>query len=94
VRTNGWGAVEQGKPTASYNVETQLTGSADWQTVTVGLDELVATDEKASTPLATWQPVTLLSIGPSGDVVREGRKDPVPGTPWHGHREIRSLPWE
>jgi dienelactone hydrolase len=94
VETNGWGAVEKGKPTVSYNVVKHLKGSPDWQTVTVSLDEMVATDPKVTTPLATWQTITQLSIGPSGDVVRDGKKRPVPGKPWQGPRDIRSLRWE
>ena len=94
VETNGWGAVEKGKPAISYNAVKQLKGSPDWQTVTVSLDELVATDPKYTAPLTNWRTVTQLSIGPSGDVVREAAKQPSPGKPWAGPREIRNLRWE
>jgi dienelactone hydrolase len=94
VETNGWGAVEKGKPAISYNAVKQLKGSPDWQTVTVSLDELVATDPKFTAPLTNWRTVTQLSIGPSGEVVREGAKQPSPGKPWAGPREIGNLRWE
>jgi hypothetical protein len=92
--TNGWGGVEKGKPTVSYNAVKLLKGSPDWQTVSVSLDQLVATDPRVTEPLASWQTVTQLSIGPTGDVVRDGTKQPMSGKPWVGPREIRNLRWE
>ena len=94
VETNGWGAVEKGKPAISYNAVKQLKGSPDWQTVSVSLDELVATDPKFTSPLTNWRTVTQLSIGPTGEVVRDGAKQAMPGKPWVGPREIRNLRWE
>jgi hypothetical protein len=94
VETNGWGAVEKGKPAVSYNAVKPLKGSPDRQTVSVSLDDLVATDPKFTAPLAHWRTVTQLSIGPSGDVVRDRVKQPMPGKPWGGPREIRNLRWE
>lgn len=94
VETNGWGAVEKGKPAVSYNAVKPLKGSPDWQTVSVSLDVMVATDPKFTSPLAHWRTVTQLSIGPSGEVVRDGTKQPSPGKPWMGPREIRNLHWE
>ena len=94
VETNGWGAVEKGKPAISYNAVKQLKGSPDWQTVTVSLDDLVATDPKFTAPLTNWRIVTQFSVGPTGDVVRDGAKQPMPGKPWVGPREIRNLRWE
>lgn len=94
VETNGWNAFEKSKPAVSYNVVKPLEGSPDWQTVFVGVDELVATDPKVATPLANWRTVTQLSLGPSGDIVRDGKKRSLPGTPWKGPRGIRNLRWE
>ena len=94
VETNGWGALEKGKPAVSYNAVNQLKGSSDWQTVSVSLGDLVATDPKFTAPLTTWQTVTQLSIGPSGEVVRDGTKQPKSEKPWVGPREIRNLRWE
>ena len=94
IETNGWGAVEKGKPVVSYNAVKPLKGSPDWQTVSVSLDELDATDPKFTAPLTNWRTVTQLSIGPSGEVVRDGTKQPSTGKPWVGPREIRNLHWE
>jgi dienelactone hydrolase len=94
VETNGWGAVEKGKPAVSYSAVKQLKGSPDWQSVLVRLDELVATDPKFTAPLTNWRTVTQFSIGPTGEVVRDGAKQAMPGKPWAGPREIRNLRWE
>lgn len=91
--TNGWGAFDRSRPAVSFNTVVPLIGSPDWQTVTVTLDELVSTDPKVSTPLTTWQTVTLMGIGPSGEVVRDGKKTPVASKPWIGPRAIRNLRW-
>ena len=83
-----------GKPAVDYAVVKPLTGTPDWQTVSVRLDELVATDPKVSEPLASWRAVTELSISPSGTVVRDGQPLTVDAKAWTGPRAIRNLRWE
>jgi len=94
---NQWGAFP-GKPAGSYAVEKNLKASSEWQTVSVGLDELLpVTDKKAKSsppPLATWQTVTEFSISPSGAAVRDGKEVRLGGKPWQGPREFRNLRWE
>jgi len=92
--TNAWGAMVPGQPAVDYAVVKPLSGSPDWQTVSVKLGELVATDPKVTTPLATWQTVTEFSISPSGTVVRDGHVMKADGKAWKGPREIRNLRWE
>lgn len=94
LHCNEWGAFQPGKPAADYAVIRELKGSAEWQTVSVGLRELSATEPGNTAPLANWQTVTELSIGPSGQIVKDGRKVKVDGRPWQGPREIRNLRWE
>jgi len=94
VETNGWQAFVGGEPAVSFNAVKQLQGSPEWQTVRVVLDELVATDPNVTAPPPDWRTVTQLSIGPSGDVVRDGARQPLRGRPWTGAREIRRLRWE
>ena len=91
---NGWGVYEPGKPALDYTVVKSLKGSPDWQTVSVGVDELSATDPKVTAPLANWRTVTEFSLSPSGETVRDGRKVKVEGQAWEGPREIRNLRWE
>jgi dienelactone hydrolase len=91
---NAWGAFQPGKPAADYSVAKQLKASPDWQTVTVSLSELAATDPKITAPLANWRTVTEFSISPSGEIANGRKKQKVAGKPWRGPREIRNLRWE
>lgn len=91
---NAWGAFTPGAPALDYAVVKELKGSPDWQTVSVKLDELLATDPNVTSPLTDWQTVTEFSISPSGMISRNGMKTKIDGTPWQGPREIRNLRWE
>ena len=91
---NAWGAMIPGKPAVDYTVLKELKGSADWQSVSVSLNELTSSNPKVTEALANWQTVTEFSIGPHGDVVRNGQKVSVDTTAWQGSRAIRNLRWE
>lgn len=91
--SNGWGAVIPGKPAVDYAVAKKLSGSPDWQTVSVQLSELAAIDPNVTTPLTNWQTVTEFSISPSGTTLKDGKKVKSDGKPWKGSREIRNLRW-
>jgi dienelactone hydrolase len=93
VHCNQWSAIQPGKPAIDYAVAKELKGSADWQTVSIGLSDLAATDLKIVQPLADWRSVTEFTISPSGQIVRNGRRAQVDGKPWQGPREIRNLRW-
>jgi len=94
---NDWGAFP-GKPAGAYTAAKILRASEEWQTVSVGLDELLpATEKKAmspSAPLATWQTVTEFSLSPSGAAMKDGNEIKLGGKPWQGPREFRNLRWE
>jgi len=77
-----------------YTAVKAVKGSADWETVSVRLDELAATDPKVTEPLANWQTVTEFSISPSGTTVKDGQKVKVDCKAWQGSREIRNMRWE
>ncbi len=94
VNCNAWGAFESGQPATDYAVVKQLTGSKDWQPVTIKLSELVATDPKVTKPLQNWQTVTELTLSPSGTIVQDGQRIKSSGKAWQGPREIRNLRWE
>ena len=91
---NAWGAMIPGKHAVDYTTVKELKGSADWQTVSVSLNELIATDPKVTAPLADWQTVTEFSISPKGEIVKAGQKVKVDGKAWQGPRDIRNLRWE
>ena len=80
-----------------YTVEKNVKTSDDWQTVSVGLEELLpAADKKSKSPppLTTWQTVTQLSLSPSGAAMKDGQEVQLGGKPWQGPREFRNLRWE
>ncbi len=91
---NAWGDFAPGKPAVDYTVVKELKGARGWQTVSVSLPELAATDPKIAVPPADWRSVTEFSICPSGETVKDGQKVKVNGKPWQGPREIRNLRWE
>jgi len=91
---NAWGAIIPGKPAVDYTAVKKLNASNEWQTVSVKLSELSATDPKVTDPLVNWQTVTEFSISPKGEVVKDGQKVKVDGNAWQGPREIRNLRWE
>jgi hypothetical protein len=89
---NAWGAINPGKPAVDYIAVKELKGSPEWQQLSVSLNDLVSTNEKAG-PLANWQSVTEFSISPSGTTLKDGKKIKVDGKAWQGPREIRNLRW-
>lgn len=91
---NAWGAFMPGKSAVDYAVVKELKSSPHWQTVSVALTELFATDPKVTAPLSDWQSVTEFSISPQGEVMKEGQKIKLAGKSWQGPREIRNLHWE
>lgn len=90
---NAWGAMLPGQPAVDYSVIKSLPGSPDWQTVSVSLGELVATDPKVTAPLAHWRTVTEFSLSPSGAIRENGRVVQKQGPAWRGPRAIRNLRW-
>jgi pimeloyl-ACP methyl ester carboxylesterase len=95
-RSNDWNAFP-GKPAGVYTAEKILRASDQWQTVSVGMDELLpAADKKNKSPppLTTWQTVTEFCLSPSGAAVRDGKEVKLGGKPWQGPREFRNLRWE
>ena len=92
-RSNGWGAFMPGKPPVDYAVRRQLTGSPDWQTVTIDIAD-VAPVEAGAPPLADWRTITEFTISPSGSVGGPNGPEKLSGKPWRGPREIRNLRWE
>ena len=94
VQTNGWGAFTKGKPTVDYAVVKELKGVTEPQTVRVSLAELTVSDPKFAAPLTDWRSVTELLVSPAGEVMSNGKKVKIEGTPWKGPREIRNLRWE
>jgi len=92
---NGWGAFP-GKPAGSYTARKALTGSPDWQTVSIGLEDMVS-DGKKGVPatMTTWETVTELSFRRAKSYLKDGKEVQF-GTDaqgWREPREFRNLRW-
>ena len=94
IATNTWGAFYAGKPAIEYTALKEINGTGDWQTVSITPSDLASIDPKNPGSLANWQSVTELGIGPSGEVVKNGKIMNAGSKPWVGSREIRNLHWE
>ena len=92
---NGWGAFP-GKPGGSYEFRKPLTGSPEWQTVSIGLDDMVSTKKDSPGKLTTWETVTELSIRRAKSYLQDGQEIDfgVDRTGWSAPREFRNLRWE
>lgn len=90
---NAWGAIQPGRPEVDYAAVRELKGGEDWQSVSVSLSDLAATDPAVTQPLTNWMSVTEFSISPSGQIVRDGQKVKINGKAWAGPREIRNVRW-
>jgi len=95
VSCNDWGAFP-GKPKGEYYARKQLHGTPDFQTVSVGLEELTPADSKVTEPLSDWQTLTELSLSPSITILKDGQKVALESGPWKDPRSvrIRNLRWE
>jgi regulation of enolase protein 1 (concanavalin A-like superfamily) len=92
---NGWGSFP-GKPGGSYEFRKPLTGSPEWQTVSIGLDDMVSTKKDSPGKLTTWETVTELSIRRAKSYLQDGQEIDfgVDRTGWSAPREFRNLRWE
>ena len=91
---NNWGAFP-GKPGGTYAAVRKLKASADWQTVTVGLDDLVPAGKsngKARRP-ASWRYLTELGLCCRATLWRGAAAEVVEHR-WKGPREFCDLRWQ
>jgi hypothetical protein len=97
-QVNEWGAFSNG-PATAWVAEKKLKASDDWQTVEVGLEDLLPAAEKKEKkgkkdePPRNWQQVAEFSMSPSGAAVKDGQEVKLGGKPWQGPREFRNLRW-
>jgi len=95
---NQWDAFP-GKPVGMFSVEKKLQASKEWQTISVGVDELLPAGTKKGgghkeSRLENWRTVTEFCIGGSGKVIKDGASVGIGAKPWKGPREFRNLRWE
>jgi len=92
---NGWGAYP-GQPGGSYLAGKVLKGSPEWQTVSIGLNEMLPAAKGCPATLTTWDTVTELSFRRQGTYYRDGTAVEFgAGSPgWNAPRQFRNLRWE
>jgi len=91
---NGWGAFP-GKPGGSYTARKPLTGTSEWQTVSISLEDMLS-DKTNSPAMTTWETVTELSFRRAKSYLKDGQEVNF-GTDaqgWRDPREFRNLRWE
>ncbi len=95
---NGWG-VYPGKPGGSYEARKPIKGAADWQTVSVAMEEMLSVKKTPAVPLDSWETVTELSFSWAPSYLKDGQEvsfgpENVQRRGWPGSREFRNLHWE
>ena len=92
---NNWGAFP-GEPAGTFAAIKTLKGSADWQTVAVGIDELRPTKKPRPRDRrpANWRTLTELSLRCRSTVCSDGTTPELVESRWHGPRDFRNLRWE
>ncbi len=92
---NQWGCFA-GKPAGTYIAGKTLAASPDWQTVSVGLEEMMPANNNMPPTMTSWDTVTELSIRSRGTFLKDGQEvnfgDGTPG--WAEPREFRNFRWE
>jgi len=93
VSLNDWGAFP-GKPAGAYSARKPLTGSPDWQTVSIAPEEMLP-DKPNMPALTSWDTVTELSLKRSKYILKDGKEVEFGGADgWSAPREFRNLHWE
>jgi hypothetical protein len=92
---NGWG-VFPGKPSGSYLAGKTLKGSPDWQTISIGLEDMQPAGKNVPLAMTSWETVTELSFRREGTIWQDGKEVLFGrGSPgWNEPREFRNLRWE
>jgi len=89
---NAWGAFE-GVPRGRYYASKPLAKSDDWQTVEIGLEDLVSFDESSPADLQNWQFMTQFGIVAMVRSRRNGQAVVLDGGPWTKDRKLKNLRW-
>ncbi len=91
---NGWGAFP-GKPGGSYEFRKPLTGSPDWQTVSITLEELKSAKPDAPA-MTSWDTITELSFRRVKSYLKDGQEVNfgADAQGWKAPRDFRNLRWE
>lgn len=99
---NGWGAFPGQPWGGTFEARKPIKGSADWQTVSVSLADMMSTKkDEASKPasLPSWGTLTELSFSWSQSFLQDGQEvkfgsENMQQNGWREPREFRNLRWE
>jgi len=89
---NSWGAYE-GVNSGRYYASMPIAKSDGWQTVEIGLDDLVPMDERSPQGLRSWQYMTELGIVAMVRTRKNGEPVVLAGKPWPVTRKLKNLRW-
>jgi dienelactone hydrolase len=96
VVLNDWGVFPGKGWSEHFTALTPIKGSAEWQTISLSLDDMIS-DKKSK--LTSWETVTQLSFGWSRSYRKDGQEvkfgsDNPQQNGWREPREFRNLRWE
>ncbi len=89
---NSWGAYEGVKGGRYYACQ-PLVRSDNWQTVEIGLEDLVPMDERSRKGVRTWRYMTELGIVAMVRTRQNGKPVVLAGGPWSKDRKLKDLRW-
>lgn len=89
---NSWGAYE-GMTNGRYYASKPLAKSDGWQTVEIGLEDLMPMDERSPQDVRSWRIMTELGIVAMVRTRRNGQSVVLAGGPWTATRRLKNLRW-
>ncbi|MEO2011949.1 MAG: acetylxylan esterase [Pirellulaceae bacterium] len=89
---NSWGAFD-GLKKGSYYTAKHLAKSTEWQTIEIGLEDLIPVDERSPKGLRTWQYMTQLGIVAMVRVRKNGTPVVLAGGAWPTTRKFKNMRW-
>ena len=89
---NSWGAYE-GTNKGQYYVTKPIAKSDEWQTLKIGLADLIPMDDRSPKGVRSWQTMTELGIVAMVRVKKNGNSDGLAGGPWPQQRKLKNLRW-
>ena len=89
---NSWGAYA-GMKNGRYYASKPIAKSDDWQTLEIGMEDLVPMDERSPKGLRSWQYMTECGIVAMARTRKNGKPVVLTGAPWPKERKLRNLRW-
>jgi dienelactone hydrolase len=99
VILNDWGVFPGKGWSEHFTALTPIKGSAEWQTISLSLDDMISDKKDKPSKLTSWETVTQLSFGWSRSYFKDGQEvkvgsDNSQQNGWREPREFRNMRWE